>query len=315
MCFAYPQGFTLAGNAGTQAQAEIRGPVIGSGPEPLFAGLSVAFSPYQGQELSAFVDELLKAQVPADFPAQVERKQMTLAGHAAEVLEPMPGRLSSRMVVIDNAPQGYHILTFWPSFKDTPAGQMTADAVQAQRDMAALYEIVAASFTTLPPPGVPINPAMRLDLPQSCLVDGQPLYIDTDDNDCFVLTPQMAARREANGRVGFYGPAGDKGSEPLRVELGITVEVAARDAVLDKIVADYVASHKDLAPKITRSTLTMGGVPAVWLANVPGRPAATEILLLLDGTLFQFRFTPDQGQDVSDLIRAVTGSFGTLPGR
>jgi hypothetical protein len=221
LCFAYPQGFTLAGNAGTQAAAEIRGPAIGTGPEPLFASLSLEFWPYQGQELSAFVDELLKTKVPAGYPAKVERKQITFGGHAAEVLEPVPGRLSSRVVVVDAAPQGYHILMFWPSFKDAPAGQMTADAQRAQHDMETLYETVTSTFSGLPPAGVPVDPAATSAVTGN-IIHGAAISLSADPAVIQKITAQAekAVLPDGNSnypdwhpvqaRFGFEGYAGGK---------------------------------------------------------------------------------------------------------
>lgn len=169
LCFAYPGGYAFAGPdgpyaAGSQAKAELRGPATGSGPEPHFARLSLDFQPYQGIDLAPFVDELIKRDVPADLAATVKRTQTTWGGHGAEVLEPWPGQLSSRLVVVDNTPAGYHLLYFWPSFADAGAGKVGADAQQAQKDIEALYKTVSETFATLPPPGVPIDPAARIDL-------------------------------------------------------------------------------------------------------------------------------------------------------
>jgi hypothetical protein len=165
ICFAYPQGFAFAGAegdyaAGSQHLAELRGPAIGSGPEPLFARLSLDFQPYRGVDLGPYVDAMIERDVPADFAAKVERTQATWGGHGAEVLEPWPGQLSSRVVIVDAAPAGYHLLYFWPSFKDTASGKIGADAARAQADMNALYEIVSETFATLSPaselsPGAP----------------------------------------------------------------------------------------------------------------------------------------------------------------
>ncbi len=324
ICFAYPQGFALGGAqgafaAGSQARAELRGPAIGAGPEPLFARLSVDFEPYQGVDLPQFVDEMIKRDVPAELVGKVERRQETWAGHAAEVLEPWPGQLSSRIVVVDAAPLGFDVLTFWPSFKGATS-QPGADALKAEADMEALYEIVAGSFATLPPPGVPIAPEARVDLPKSCLVSGQPLYIDADQGYCMALTPEMRAKREENGSVGFYGPALDQSPDPLRVSLGVTVEPVAKGAALDKTVETYLASLGELGQQVKRAGLTLGGEPAVRLDGIPGRPSAIEVLALHEGKLAWLRFAPDLSfeksqTEVEALVQAVTSSFGFLPGR
>jgi hypothetical protein len=188
ICFAYPQGFTMktGPNGG-----EIIGPAAGEGPEPLFASLSVEVVPYQGQDLGPYVDELLKT-VPEGFPVKVERRQVTLGGHAAEVLEPMPGRLSSRQVVVDFAPQSLFVLTFWPSFADVQPGQLNAESKQVQQDVNTLYETVMDSFATLPPAGVPIDPVSAVEVQARCLVNGQPLYINAD-HGCSTGPAQKAA--------------------------------------------------------------------------------------------------------------------------
>jgi hypothetical protein len=148
LCFAYPQGFALSEDG--RGNAEVRGPATGNGPEPLFALLTVESVPYEGQDLQPFVKQYLRANVPDSFPAEVERQQITMGGHAAEVLEPMPGRLSSRTVIVDNAPRSFFVLTFWPSFRDSPPESVNPEGRRAQQDMDALFEIVRDSFATLP---------------------------------------------------------------------------------------------------------------------------------------------------------------------
>jgi hypothetical protein len=321
LCFAYPQGYALAGSeglfaAGSQAQAELRGPAAGSGPEPLFARLSLDFQPYQGTDLAAYVDEMIKRDVPVDQAAALARTQATWGGHAAEVLEPWPGQLSGRVVVVDVAPAGYHLLYFWPSFAGA-AEQPGADARQAQENMEALYEIVAETFSTLPPPGVPMDPASRIDLPESCLVNGQPLYIDPDAGYCLALTPEMTAG-ETGGSVKFSGPAPDDGSAAGRMEFGLAVEDADESAALDKLVDDYVATLGEQADAAGREPVTVGGGPAVRLDGLPGVPGASEVLALHGGKLYRLRFTPGAGsgnaeERLAALVQAVTTSFGFLP--
>jgi hypothetical protein len=171
---------------------EVRGPATSAGPEPLFALLTVESVPYQGVDLAPFVDEYLKTNVPEGFPAEVQRKQISIGGIAAEMLEPVPGRLSSRVVFVDYSPQHFFIFTFWPSFADTPAGQVNAEGQLAQRDMDRLFELVAATFAGLPPAGVEMAPDWRVEVAESCLPVGRPLYIDTNDRYCFAFPAGLA---------------------------------------------------------------------------------------------------------------------------
>lgn len=322
LCLPYPHGFAFAGAAGSyaagsQAKAELRGPAVGGGPEPLFARLSLDFQPYAGVDLPQFVDEMIKRDVPAGLAAKVERQQTMWGGHAAEVLEPWPGQLSARVVVVDAAPDGFNILTFWPSFKDTPAEQLSAGAVEVRKDVEALHEMVADGFAKLPPPGVPISPDTRIDLPKSCLVAGRPLYVDSAAGYCFAVTPEVMARRNADGAVGFYGPALDDSVAPLRVEFGLTVS-DAKDATLDEAVETLTAEFGQLPQPVDRQEVTVAGEPAVRLDGTPGRPTGIAVLMLHDGRLFQFRFTPDlsfeKSRDATIApVDLVLGSFGFLP--
>jgi hypothetical protein len=62
----------------------------------------------------------------------------------------VPGRLSSRTMIVDNAPRSFFVLTFWPSFRDSPPESVNPEGRRAQAEMDALFEIVTDSFATLP---------------------------------------------------------------------------------------------------------------------------------------------------------------------
>jgi hypothetical protein len=230
LCFAYPPSFSTGGpdgpySAGSLAAVELRGPAHGAGPEPLFARLSVEFLPYQGVDLAPFVDEMIKAEVPAGF-AQIERTQAEWAGHGVEILEPWPGQLSARRVIIDASPAGYHVLTFWPVFDDTPGDKLTEEAIKAQEDMEALFAAVSETFATLPPPGVPfaegsgvVVPNIDIELQPSAIAPSYtvqllPAQPPADDVPPFethpplaaVLLPGYAGREASAGPLAFGEP-------------------------------------------------------------------------------------------------------------
>ncbi len=200
-----------------------------------------------------------------------------------------------------------------------PAADLNAESKQAQAAMDRLYEVVSASFAGLPPQGVEIAAAARVDLPAGCLSVDHPLYVDRVNGYCFGFPPQLAFSHLAGGAA-LQGTAQDASAEPVSAEMSLNVE-PVNGGDLQKVVTSYLATHPELAAPAEQANLTVAGLPAVRLDTAPGRPASTEILMLRDDLLFHFRFTPLAGTQRGatapgagdDLIDAVTQSFGFLP--
>jgi len=109
-CFAYPIRFHRTDERGPIA---VYGPAYGSGPEPLFAALTVEISLLpDGQNLDGAVDDFLAGL--GDVPSPQTRQQVVVGGQAGLMLEVVPGMLGSRDVFVVHNRQLFQ-LTFWPA--------------------------------------------------------------------------------------------------------------------------------------------------------------------------------------------------------
>ena len=144
-CFAYPEQFTLEPSpaAGTLS---LSGPALDQSLEPLRASLGIETQPVSAEaDLARLVDAYLTQTPFQGLPAPIERTQINLGGEPAEVLEDVPGRLNSRLVMaLHNG--SLYTLRFHPS-----------GASQAAADLEALYSTVTGSFRFLP--GAAVHPA------------------------------------------------------------------------------------------------------------------------------------------------------------
>ena len=144
-CFAYPEQFSLDPSpaAGT---ASLSSPALDQSLEPLKATLGIEVQPVSEEaDLARLVDAYLAQTSFQGLPAPIERTQIILGGEPAEVLEDVPGLLSSRLVMALHKGSLY-TLRFHPS-----------DAAQAEADLEALYEALTSSFRFLP--GAASHPA------------------------------------------------------------------------------------------------------------------------------------------------------------
>jgi len=318
ICFAYPLGFTSGKN--TQGRGDVLGPSISKEPEPLFASLRIEVKSAGDKELKVLVDEYLAQLI--DLPAKMERQPITVSGEPAEVLDPVPGAIGSRVVLVKHLDRLYTLL-FWPSFRDVPPEKQNAEMKQAQKDVDALYEIVTASLGLMPV--LPLSSQAgkpevnNLELPVSCVVPGQALYVNTNDNYCFAFPGRFTMMREATGQPGLYGPALDQSPDPVRVTMGLVVEVAAKDRALDQIAGDMLAEYGKMnIPPVKSSSITLAGQPAILMEGVPGRGMSRDVLMLHSGTLFHFIFQPDvqapdkAAPDLEAVYKAVISSFSLM---
>jgi hypothetical protein len=132
-CFAYPEVFSVFGE--NPAAPAISGPALDESPDPLHAYLIVSARPVpEGADLGALVSGFLGQSVFSTLPEPIARTATTLGGEPAEVLEGVPGRLSSRVVLALHNNRLYQ-LSFNP-----------VDAEPAKADLEALYSAVLPSF-------------------------------------------------------------------------------------------------------------------------------------------------------------------------
>lgn len=136
-CFAYPMSFT-AGEA-DGAAAYVFGPALEDGAQPLRASLTVAIRPLPaGSNLARLTDGFLASLGEAPWP--IERTRYALGGEPAEMLAPVPGLGSARIVLLIHGLDLY-TLTFHP-----------VDAERAARDLEDLVQTVNGSFAFLDAP-------------------------------------------------------------------------------------------------------------------------------------------------------------------
>ena len=133
-CFVYPARF----EQDERGLAAVSGPNVGSAIEPVFARLDVFAAPAaHDAALETLVANFIKQFEGPNTP-QVNRTSLTLGGQPAEMLEPIPGQLSSRIVFALHNGIFYQLI-FWPVDEDT-----------VKADFDELYQVVSESFTYIP---------------------------------------------------------------------------------------------------------------------------------------------------------------------
>jgi hypothetical protein len=134
-CFAYPIHFTL-GDQPSDAP-EVMSPALEDSLESVRVSLGITTHPIpEGSELTSLVDAYLTTFPNPPWP--ITRETLTLGSEPAEKLEPIPGLLSSRVVLTLHGNTLY-TLHFHP-----------VDVEIAKPDLDALYQTVTGSFAFLP---------------------------------------------------------------------------------------------------------------------------------------------------------------------
>jgi hypothetical protein len=136
-CFAYPMQFTLDDSRAVEGFVTVYGPALEDNPNPVRASLEVAAQPVpEGSELAPLAGAYLDAL--GEVPWTIAREPWRLGSETAEKLEPVPGLLSSRVVIALH--QNILVtLRFHPS-----------DVALAKPDLEALTQTVSGSFAFLP---------------------------------------------------------------------------------------------------------------------------------------------------------------------
>jgi hypothetical protein len=132
-CLLFPSTFEKLETA--NGTISIAGPNLDDSSEPVRVSLSIEVKPLTtNANLARLVDAFLSQGLLQDLPWEIERTTITLDGEPAEVLEDVPGHLSSRLaMVIHN--QNLYTLSFHPS-----------DVPDSQQDLELLYSEVVKSF-------------------------------------------------------------------------------------------------------------------------------------------------------------------------
>lgn len=135
-CFAYPDDFITDPRGLAAITAQPKNPAAA---EEVVARLDIFSGPATAEvTLDQLVSDFRKQFEGPQSPVGLRQTQITLDDEPAQVLEPIPGRLSSRMVfALHNA--RFYQLIFFP-----------LDEISVKADLNRLYEAVISTFTFLP---------------------------------------------------------------------------------------------------------------------------------------------------------------------
>jgi hypothetical protein len=136
-CLSYPNRFSVVDEQ--PGRLSISGPALDESLEPLAARLWVEWeSAAEGLDLQAAADDFVKKQ-PASQPG-ITQQPISLGGASAILLENVPGKLSSRVIIVLNDGKLYRI---W--FNPTEA-----NLEQVKPDLDELFQTVTETFAFLP---------------------------------------------------------------------------------------------------------------------------------------------------------------------
>lgn len=135
-CFAYPNDFITDPRGLAAISAQPENP---ANPEEVPVRLDIFSSPATAEAtLDQLVSDFRKQFEGSQSPISLRQTPITLDGQPAQVLEPVPGRLSSRMVFALYNGRFYQMI-FFP-----------VDEPSVETDLNRLYEAVISTFTFLP---------------------------------------------------------------------------------------------------------------------------------------------------------------------
>ena len=145
-CFAYPGSFTLDESRIAEGIITLYGPALEENANPVRVNMEITTQVVPSESgLTPLVEAYLASF--GETPFRIERRTGTLGGKPAEVLDPVPGLLSSRVTMALNE-NILFTLRFHPSDLDL-----------AKPDLEALFQTVSGSFAFLP---VTTLPASRM---------------------------------------------------------------------------------------------------------------------------------------------------------
>lgn len=135
-CFAYPANFIADSRGLAAISAQPENP---ANPEEVLVRLDIFSGPAAAEAtLDQLVSDFKKQLEASQSPVSLRQTQITLDGQPAQVLEPVPGRLSSRMVIAVHNARFYQLI-FFP-----------VDETSVEAEFNQLYEAVISTFTFLP---------------------------------------------------------------------------------------------------------------------------------------------------------------------
>lgn len=160
-----------------------------------------------------------------------------------------------------------------------------------------------------PPAGDPCLPA-----------EGQLGYVDETYGYCLVYPEGFTVNHPAEGVTVIHGPDYSGGSlEPLsglvNIQAGSPADGRSASQVADEVRAFYAGSDQEL---IEMRAISLDGVPAVELNNLPGQRTYRQVIAVRAGRVYYLDFLPlgeEYGQAAADMqliYDSVMSSFNFL---
>ena len=137
-CFAYPTQYTLDESRAAESIISLLGPALDNSADPIRVSLEIMTRPVpEGSKLASLVDAYLTLFANANMPVATTREPSKVGSENAEKVEPIPGLLSSRVILALHDDLLF-TLRFHPS-----------DIDYVQPDLDALTQTVTGSFAFL----------------------------------------------------------------------------------------------------------------------------------------------------------------------
>jgi hypothetical protein len=210
-CFAFPAGFTFERDSGITITS---GPLDNS-PDPLIVSAGILVQPAGDQTIDALISAYLQEFVGANPPWDIPSAVTSIGGESARMLEPVPGRGSSRVVIVLHNQSAYR-LTFFPSPLNPDHSQNGQSGDPVYDKFVALSSAVQDSFSFLGSAG------NAVDVPLKCLEAELPFSFDPTSGECSAVpTPQPTAiptTTPTTAPVAFSTPDPNQNLGDLRFE-------------------------------------------------------------------------------------------------
>jgi len=175
-CFAFPKEFSFGRDTGVSISS---GP-LSEGPDPLIVSAGVQVLPADEKTLDGAVNAFIDEFVGPNPPWEIPQTALSFRSEPGRLLDPIPGRGSSRAVIILHNHREYRLI-FHPSPMNPDRSLNTQPGETAYDTFQSLFESMMNSFSFLDDPA---DTAGTLALPVTCFATDQALIIDAGLGTC-----------------------------------------------------------------------------------------------------------------------------------
>ncbi len=273
-CLLYPPDFRV--NNLYARITRFSGPPLDLTAAPLFAALTILIEDAAGgRTLSQVVDDYIR-QFGVEAPAS--RTTITLGGESAEVVEDIPGRAGSREAFVIHNNAVYHVSAY--PLHDPMRG--------ARRAVEAVWQVVTASFTFLPP-----EFAKAFSICPAGSDDAAP-YLSFAHDFCLVYPARMSLSLiTATNELVLSEPPRASGPEAVAVNLVVRAGEAANGRTADQLADAYLSQFPAAqTASVTRAPITIGGQPGVIVDGVPGPRQTRRAFVVHADRVYEFALSP-----------------------